>query len=78
MLSESFAGSERQGNREPDFRYGKLPTEEMRTEFRQFLMEREKNISVATMMKERIYYNMICRFLKDGGSRIKSFQDKTL
>ena len=56
----------------------KLPTEEMRTEFRQFLMEREKNISVATMMKERIYYNMICRFLKDGGSRIKSFQDKTL
>ena len=61
-----------------NFDLEKLLTEGMRREFRQFLVERAKTVTVITMVNDRNCYNRICRFLKDKDIRVESFQDKTL
>lgn len=60
------------------FDLDRLPAGEMQMEFRCFLMEREKAISVATMVYERICYNQMCRFLQDTNRTLYSFQDQSL
>ncbi len=61
-----------------NFDLEKLLTEGMRREFRHFLAERAKTVTVLTMVNDRNCYNRICRFLKDKDIRVDSFQDKTL
>ncbi len=50
----------------------------MQMEFRCFLAERAKIIAVSTMVQERIYYNRMCRFLKDSNRQPYSFLEKPL
>lgn len=61
-----------------EFDLTKLPTEGMRIEFRQFILDRGKMMALSTVVSERNLYNRICRFMEEKNIRVDSFQEKTL
>ena len=61
-----------------EFDLTKLPTEGMRIEFRQFILDRGKMMALSTVVSERNLYNRICRFMQEKNIRVDSFQEKTL
>lgn len=63
------------GKRNTFFDLKKLP-EALQEEMRSFIEERGKKISIVSLMRELFPYNVLCKFLNQKESTLKSFQEK--
>ncbi|MEF9839326.1 MAG: site-specific integrase, partial [Lachnospiraceae bacterium] len=64
--------------RNPSYDLMQLDKPKMREEAKAFIIYRSKTVSIETMNGNRRYFNAICRFLKEKGKKIQSFEEMEL
>lgn len=52
-----------------------LPTNDMKKEFRQYLLHRGKNVSLKTVKHDKTYYNQLCQAIQRSRKKPRSFTD---